>query len=407
MPTANGTHVSRPLKPGVFAPIPTFFLEGSQDIDIPTLKKHVAHVGSAGVGIVMCGSMGEAHHLTADERIQVVKAAREALDEAGLTTVPIIAGTGAGSTRETIKLSKDAAQAGADYTIVIPSGYFAGALANDRLAIKTFFKEVAEGSPLPVMVYNYPGASGGIDMDSDLIEEMAAEIPNLCGVKLTCGNVGKLTRIAATVSIPSFAKEHPRKNKDAPFLVLGGFIDFLLPSLYANAHGAITGLANLYPHTIAALWNASLATLPTATGHASDAVQRLEQAQHLQGIVARADRTIAVSGIAGTKWLLERKHGYGGVCRRPLGPLPASVGEVLAKHKHVVDISQVESELEKAHKTKPYSSTPAVIKATNGVQNGVPSSVTGKKKSHSRSGSLSNSVRSLFGSMKRKKATVA
>ena len=220
------------------------------------------------------------------------------------------------------------------------------------------------------------------------------------------------------------------------FLVLGGFIDFLLPSLYANAHGAITGLANMYPYTLAALWHASLATLPTSTGHASDAVQRLEQAQHLQGIVARADRTIAVTGIAGTKWLLERKHGYGGVCRRPLGPLATGVGEVLAKHKHVVDISQVESELEKASKSKPYSSAPAVIKATNGVQSAVPvsnshddsstppsslspatpstsavdheqTSVAEKKKSHSRSGSLSNSVRSLFGSLKRKKATVA
>ena len=102
----------------------------------------------------MCGSMGEAHHLSTEERIQILVAAREALDGAGFTSVPIIAGTGAGSTRETIKLSKDAAQAGADYAIVIPSGYFAGALANDRLAIKTFFKEVAEGSPLPVMVYN-------------------------------------------------------------------------------------------------------------------------------------------------------------------------------------------------------------------------------------------------------------
>jgi 4-hydroxy-2-oxoglutarate aldolase len=61
-----------------------------------------------------------------------------------------------------------------------------------------------------------PDAAGGIDMDSDLIEEMAMDIPNLCGVKLTCGNVGKLTRIAATVSQPSFASKYPRKNKDAP-----------------------------------------------------------------------------------------------------------------------------------------------------------------------------------------------
>lgn len=96
-----------------------------------------------------------------------------------------------------------------------------------------------------------PGASGGLDLDSDFILELAQEHPNICGVKLTCGNVGKLTRIADGVTPPaSFAKAYPRRNKDAstvPFLVLGGFCDFLVPGLYANAHGAITGLGNLVP----------------------------------------------------------------------------------------------------------------------------------------------------------------
>jgi 4-hydroxy-2-oxoglutarate aldolase len=55
-------------------------------------------------------------------------------------------------------------------------------------------------------------------MDSGLIEEMALELPNLCGVKLTCGDVGKLTRIAATVAEPSFDKEHPRKVPNAPYV---------------------------------------------------------------------------------------------------------------------------------------------------------------------------------------------
>lgn len=62
-----------------------------------------------------------------------------------------------------------------------------------------------------------------------------------------CGDVGKLTRIAATVSDPAFSSDHPRKNENAPFLVLGGFADFLLPGAYANGHGAITGLANVAP----------------------------------------------------------------------------------------------------------------------------------------------------------------
>ncbi|KAG8855918.1 hypothetical protein FRB91_001539 [Serendipita sp. 411] len=348
MPAINGTNTTptRPLRPGVWAPIPTFFLPNSQDLDIPTLKKHVIHIAHANIGILLCGSMGEAHHLSPEERILVITSAREALDSAGLHSIPIIAGTGAGSTRETIKLSKEAAQAGADYSIVIPSGYFTGALASDRAALKTFFKEVSEASPIPVMIYNYPGASGGIDMDSDLIEEMAMELPNVCGVKLTCGNVGKLTRIAATVSVPSFAQEYPRKNKDAPFLVLGGFIDFLLPSLYANAHGAITGLANLFPYTIAALWAASNATLPTSSGHPSNAAELLRQAQVLQGIVARADRTVAVTGIAGTKWMMEKRYGYGGVCRRPLSPLSNQAGETLLVHRHVTDIERLEKEIE-------------------------------------------------------------
>lgn len=62
--------------------------------------------------------------------------------------------------------------------------------------------------------------------------------------------MGKLTRICATVSTPSFASSHPRKNANAPFLVLGGFADFILPSTYANGHGAIIGLGNVAPVSI-------------------------------------------------------------------------------------------------------------------------------------------------------------
>lgn len=63
----------------------------------------------------------------------------------------------------------------------------------------------------------------------------------------SCGNVGKLTRIADAVSNAEFAAAYPRKNPQAPFLVLGGFVDFLTPSIFANAHGAITGLGNVAP----------------------------------------------------------------------------------------------------------------------------------------------------------------
>ena len=81
-------------------------------------------VVKAQVGILVCGPMREAHHLA--------QATREALDGEGFPSLPIIAGTGVGSTRETVAR-------GADYAIVVPSGYFAAALGSDRKALKGFF----------------------------------------------------------------------------------------------------------------------------------------------------------------------------------------------------------------------------------------------------------------------------
>ena len=89
------------------------------------------------------------------DHFDYLKATQEALDDAGSQNMPIIAGTGAGSTRETIQLCKEAAEAGADYVIVIGTpGYFASVLATNRKALKAFFTEVAENSPIPVIVYN-------------------------------------------------------------------------------------------------------------------------------------------------------------------------------------------------------------------------------------------------------------
>ena len=165
--------VVRPLVPGIYAPLPTFFKTDSEDlgtpnpcsaspivsltiglVDLESQTAHVIRLVKAGVKPLLGGTMGEAHHLSHDERATLIKVTRKALDDAGYTDVPIIAGTGAGSTRETIQLSEEAAAAGADYAIVIASGYFAGALANNRKALKAFWSEVSEKSPIPVIIYN-------------------------------------------------------------------------------------------------------------------------------------------------------------------------------------------------------------------------------------------------------------
>ncbi|OJA12993.1 hypothetical protein AZE42_07440 [Rhizopogon vesiculosus] len=338
MTLTNGNHTFtiRPLKAGIYAPIPSFFLPESEDLDIPSFENHVVRVATAGVGPLLSGSMGEAHHLSHEERVTLIKTARKALDGAGLVNVPVITGIGAGSTRETIELANEAAAAGADYAIAIASGYFAGALSGNKKALKAFWQEVSSKSPIPVMIYNYPGASGGINLDSDLITELAIDCPNICGVKLTCGDVGKLTRIAATVSDATFSSLHPRTNINAPFLVLGGFTDFILPSAYSNGHGAITGLANVAPYAIVKLFELSEAS------KADPSI--LPEAQRLQGIIGRADATIAKASIAGTKYLLQKLYGYGGHPRRPLPPIEPAAAEALWEHSHTQDLVHLEQE---------------------------------------------------------------
>src|SRR5277367_5634134 len=83
----------RPLIPGIYAPTMTFFDPETEDIDIPSIKRHAVRLAKAGlVGLVTMGSNGEAVHLSREEKITVTKATREALDDAGFTQVPVMVG---------------------------------------------------------------------------------------------------------------------------------------------------------------------------------------------------------------------------------------------------------------------------------------------------------------------------
>ncbi|KAK4046205.1 hypothetical protein OIV83_006237 [Microbotryomycetes sp. JL201] len=289
MPHAlNGSSTARaPIAPGVYAPVNTFFDSQTEDLDLDTFKRHALYIAQSGVGLVVGGSMGEAHHLTRQERKQLLVAARQILDDNNLS-VQLIAGTGGNSTRETIELTKDAAEAGADSAMVITPGYFAGALSPK--ALKTFFVDVAKASPIPVIIYNYPGASSGIDLN------IAKSAPNVKGVKLTCGSVGKLSRVVSL--------------RD-DFTVLGGFVDFLAPSVILGSAGCITGLANIAPKSCRKLYELACSGFK---GNADD----LRAAAKLQELVSAGDWTMQKGGINGTKDVLQRLHGYGGKPRRPI-----------------------------------------------------------------------------------------
>jgi 4-hydroxy-2-oxoglutarate aldolase len=71
----------------------------------------------------------------------------------------------------------------------------------------------------------------------------------------------------------------------------------------------------------------------------------LPEAQRIQGIVARGDYTIAKASIAGTKFLLEKLYGYGGLPRKPLPPISSTAADALWAHPHVQELIKLEREL--------------------------------------------------------------
>ncbi|KAJ1302069.1 hypothetical protein OPQ81_000903 [Rhizoctonia solani] len=221
--------------PGIYVPTLCFFKGEKQEIDHETITKHVQRLARAGVhGLVVNGTTGEPSHLSRAERLAVIKTHRAALDNAGFQKLPLIVGTGVSSTWETIELTKEAADAGGNFAMVIPPGYFKSAMTD--ASIEAFFTEVADASPIPILLYNYPGvgASNGIDLELNLIAKLAKH-PNIVGIKLSCGNLGKAARLAALYSQDEFA-------------IFMGLAETLLHGLTGSGiSGAITGLGNNAP----------------------------------------------------------------------------------------------------------------------------------------------------------------
>ncbi|TPX17926.1 uncharacterized protein E0L32_011989 [Thyridium curvatum] len=288
--TTNGQPEA--LGVGLYVPTVAFF-NSADEIDVETTISHAASLLQAGVaGIVTHGSNGEAVHLDHAERQVVNKATRKALDDAGKSHLPLIVGCGAQSTRETIQLCKEAAESGGTHTLILPPAYYGGLVTTEL--IKQHFITVADASPIPILIYNFPGATSGLDLSSDTIIELSQH-PNIVGVKLTCGNTGKLARVIAGTAGTSFR-------------TFGGSCDFTIQTLAAGGHGVIAGTGNLAPRACIQLfqtWEQG----------------KLAEAARLQGVVAEGDWAAIQGGFVAVKSALQRYRGYGGLPRRPCAPL--------------------------------------------------------------------------------------
>ncbi|KAJ4327390.1 hypothetical protein N0V84_002161 [Fusarium piperis] len=275
IPASTLPHVP---SPGVWCPAVTFFDHAADKPDHAAQAKYFAHLADSGLnGLIVMGSNAEAFLLTREERYDLIALARKTIGP----DFPLMAGVGAHSTKQTLQLAEDAAKAGANYLLVLPPAYFGK--ATTMSVVKRFFAELALKSPLPIIIYNFPGVCNGVDIDSESIVQMfnqsKATHPsgksNIVGVKLTCGSVGKITRLAAVLSPDEFS-------------TYGGQSDFLIGGLAAGSVGTVAAFANVFP------------TL-TSKIYALYKEGKFDEATRLQRIAALAESPCK-SGVASTKY---------------------------------------------------------------------------------------------------------
>lgn len=210
------------LMPAMLAP----FTEDDQ-LDIEGLQINVKYLQQAGCsGIVCNGSTGEAANLSREERIAVIKATREVVKD----HLTIIAGTGSATTRETLELTKDAMQDGADAALVITPF---NVIPNKE----GLFRHYAAVADLgyPIILYNLPEHTG-VEIDFDTIERLLKSYDNIVGIKESSGDL-------------TFFAELMRRFGDRMTPITGADTLFFQTTLMGSP-AAILALGNIAPELI-------------------------------------------------------------------------------------------------------------------------------------------------------------
>lgn len=207
---------------GVIPPVPTPFSQQG-DLDTDALKLLLRQLEPIVDGFLILGSTGEAAFLTEAERRQVFEAAREVIP----ANKPLLVGTGGEATRLVAARNDEAYAVGADAALVLPPHYYVGAMT--EAALEKHYKTLADLSPLPLMLYNFPGVTT-LALSPSLIAKLAQH-ENIIGIKDSSGNVAALTETMRGVP--------------EDFQVLTGNASTFLAALALGAGGGILAVANV------------------------------------------------------------------------------------------------------------------------------------------------------------------
>lgn len=272
---------------GVFTPIVTSFDEHGQ-VTHDKMEFNLDKWNRTGLsGYIVLGSNGENVFLNEREKIEVLKTARQAIPREKL----MVAGTACESTINTIALTEKAAEIGADAAIIVNPNYYKSQMTVPVLV--NHYCTIADASPIPIVIYNMPPATG-IDLSADLLVELSKH-PNIIGVKDTSGNMPKMGETIRRAA-PSFQ-------------VLAGSANFFYPSLAIGVTGGILALANMAPDESVEMFNLFNAG-------------EIEKGRDLHLRMLPANLAVTSRfGVSGLKAALDMVGFYGGSPRLPLLPL--------------------------------------------------------------------------------------
>ena len=272
---------------GVFLPVSTPFHPGTGDVDFDAFASNIsAWCEHPIAGLVVGGSTGEQPLLDEDELLELVaRGARSRRDGMAL-----IAGTGAESTRGTMRLCELAAREGADAVLVKPPAYYRGRMSPE--AIRTYFVTVADASPIPVILYHVPKF-----VPVDIVPELAGDLVrhrNIVGIKDSSGDMHNLGAVCEAV--------------DDQGAVVVGAGTLLYPGLEIGARGGIIAVGLLAPGAACELYRTFVAGRSAEAGRLQERIGPLHK------------KVVAGTGVPGVKHGLDLLGLAGGLPRPPLLP---------------------------------------------------------------------------------------
>ncbi len=224
---------------GVYTALVTPFDEAGE-VNFDMLGELLERQIAAGVaGVVPIGTTGESPTLFNAEHDEVIRYTVEKV--AG--RVQVWAGTGSNNTRQAIRTTGEAEAAGADGVLVVTPYYNKPSQAG----LQRYFREIAESTDLPIIVYNIKGRTA-VNVETDTLAGIA-EIPNVIAVKEASGDIGQMADVLERVS----------RGADKPFWVVSGDDALTVPLMSIGGHGVISVVANLVPDRMVAMVDAAQA----------------------------------------------------------------------------------------------------------------------------------------------------